>query len=153
MEPRRRREMIRGAAPLLAALFLAAQAAAGQSARPFYDVGRELRIEGTVADIRLEPRYNDRAPFLVVILEEAGTGKNYVVEVSPVWFLNVDVHKGERMKVLGSLTGTSAASGSVLAREFQCGGETIAVRDRNGFPNWSGGRAGQGFRRRRGASG
>ncbi len=63
--------------PVLAALVAvpaagqAGQAAAGH----FYDVDKEVRFEGTVREIVLEPRYKGAAPFLVLRVEEKGRAK------------------------------------------------------------------------------
>jgi len=109
----------------------------------FYDVDKEVRIEGSVLDVRMEPRYESRAPFLVVDLEEKGTRRTIRVEVSPAWFFGQDVHKGERLKIVGSPYGDGTAVVNLIAREVQLRGETIRVRDKNGFPSWSGGARGK----------
>lgn len=122
-------------------LRLAGQNAPTPDKPHFYDVDTEIKIEGTVADVKFEPRYDDRAPFLIVRLVEKGTGRTFLVEVSPAWFFDQDIHKGEPMRVTGSLlpgTDPSGAAG-LIAREVQYQGEKIAVRDKKGFPNWSGG--------------
>jgi len=88
----------------------------------------------------MEPRYEARAPFLVVILEEKDSKRKITIEVSPAWFFKEDIHKGERLKVVGSLYNSAAGAVNLIAREVQCRGRTITVRDRRGFPSWSGGR-------------
>lgn len=105
----------------------------------FYNVDNEVRIEGAIQNIRFEPRYKDKAPFLVVLLEDSSGGGTYSVEVSPSWFFDQDLHKGERVKVIGSLTGESEGMKSVIARQVNLRGETITLRDKKGFPSWSGG--------------
>jgi len=142
MEPLLRRKQI---AALAGALLLAAFASAegqvsGQTLPHFYDVDKETKIEGTVQDILMEPRYETRAPFLVVVLEEKDTKRRVTIEISPAWFFKEDIHKGERLKVVGSLYGSGEGSVNLIAREVQCRGRTISVRDKRGFPNWSGGR-------------
>jgi hypothetical protein len=136
-------------AVLAAALFFAAFAPAeyplsGQTPPHFYNVDKETRIEGTVQDILMEPRYEARAPFLVVILEEKDTRRKISVEVSPAWFFKEDIHKGERLRVVGSVYGPGEGLVNVIAREVQCRGRTITVRDKRGFPTWSGGRRNRG---------
>jgi hypothetical protein len=156
MEPRHRPEALtrRTAAALLAAVLGCASAWAGQTAptpdKPhFYDVDKEVRIEGTVAEVRFEPRYENRASFLIVRLAEKGTGRIYAVEISPAWFFDQDIHKGEPMKITGSLLPEADPSkpAGLIAREVQYQGEKTIVRDKRGFPSWSGGQMRRGRRR------
>jgi hypothetical protein len=107
----------------------------------FYDIDKEVKVEGIVADVRFESRYENRASFLVVRLAEKGTDRMFLVEISPAWFFDQDIHEGEPMRVTGSLLPSTDASGAanLIAREVQYQGEKIAVRDKRGFPNWSGG--------------
>jgi len=121
--------------------------AVGQQAG-FYDVDREVKIEGPVQDVRLEPRFENTQPFVVVKVEDKATGRTYTVEIAPAWFFDQDIHRGERLAVVGSLVSKAEASPVVMAREVQCRGETIRVRDRKGFPNWRGGAMRQGKRKR-----
>jgi len=142
MEPLRRRKQIAvvAGAIFFVVLVPARNRAFGQTPPHFYNVDKETRIEGTVEDILMEPRYEARAPFLVVILEEKDTRRRISVEVSPAWFFKEDIHKGERIKVVGSLYGSGEGIVNLIAREVQCRGRTITVRDKRGFPTWSGGR-------------
>lgn len=126
------------------ATVLAAQEAPAQAPDHFYNVDKEIRLDGTVQEIRLEPRYKDRAPFLILVLRTARAGELYTVEVSPSWFFGQDLHEGERLTVLGSL----AAEGTVLARQLRVRGETVIVRDKRGFPSWGAGAARQRGKRR-----
>ena len=118
---------------------LAAGSAAGQTAAPFYNVDKEIRIEATVREVILEPRYKGTAPFLVLAVEEAGSAKKYNVEVSPSWFFGQDIHGGEKVTVLGSLADVPEGVPTIIARELRLRGETIKLRDKRGFPNWQGG--------------
>jgi hypothetical protein len=130
-------------------LGLAGQTAPSPAQPHFYDVDAEIKVEGTVSDVRFEPRYENRAPFLIVRLSEKGTARTFVVEISPAWFFDEDIHKGEPMKVTGSRLPAADPSGAVglIAREVQYQGEKTAVRDKRGFPNWSGGQMRRGRRK------
>jgi len=123
--------------PILAALI--AGPAAGQTSAHFYNVDKEIRIEATVREVILEPRYKGTAPFLVLGVVEAGSAKKYNVEVSPSWFFGQDIHGGEKVTVVGSLAGGPEGVPTVIARELRLRGETIKLRDKRGFPNWQGG--------------
>lgn len=118
---------------------VAAGAAAGQGTGHFYDVDKEVRIEGVVRQISFESRYKGTAPFLVIGVEESGSAKRYSIEVSPSWFFGPDVHGGENVKIIGSLTEVPGGVPTVIAREIQLRGEIIKLRDKRGFPNWQGG--------------
>jgi hypothetical protein len=118
---------------------LVAGTAAAQSGGQFYNVDKEVRIDGTVREIILEPRYKGTAPFLVLGVEDSASAKRYNVEVSPSWFFGQDIHGGEKIKVVGSLSETPESVPTIIARELQLRGETFKLRDKRGFPNWQGG--------------
>jgi hypothetical protein len=105
----------------------------------FYNVDKEIRVEGAVQEVVFEPRYQGRAPFLIVLLEESGKDSVYSVEVSPSWFFDQDLHKGEKVRIIGSLAGEKDGVKTVIARQMNLRGETLTLRDKRGFPSWSGG--------------
>lgn len=113
----------------------------GQKTQHFYNIDTEIRVEGTIQEIIMEPRYKDTSPFLVVLLEEKKTQKIYQVEISPVWFFDRDFYKGESLTVKGSLYSSDGKSLNIIAREVQARGETLFLRDKHGFPNWRGGKS------------
>ena len=132
--------------PLLVAL--AAVPATGQVPGHFYNVDTEIGIEATVREIVLEPRYKGAAPFLVLRIEEKGLAKMSDIEVSPSWFFGDDIHAGERVKGVGSLSEGPDGARTIIARELQLRGETVTLRDKRGFPSWQGGPRGRrGIRR------
>ena len=137
--------------PLMAGLVAvpaAGQAAGQEPAGRFYDVDKEVRFEGTVREIVLEPRYKGTAPFLVLRIEEKGQAKMADIEVSPSWFFGDDIHAGERVKGVGSLSEDPDGARTIIARELQLRGETVTLRDTRGFPRWQGGPRGRrGIRR------
>jgi hypothetical protein len=130
--------VIRKALLVSIAVALAASPARAQS-RPFYNVDKEVRIEATVREVVLEPRYKGTAPFLVLRVAEAGSDRAYDVEIAPSWFFDQDVHGGEKVRIVGSLTEATGATPTIIARELQLRGETFKLRDKHGFPNWQGG--------------
>jgi hypothetical protein len=116
----------------------------------FYNVDSERRVEGVIREVLFEPRYEDRSPYLIVVLEEKKTGQIYKVELSPAWFFDHDLHKGEPAKIVGSFYAKDDEY-FLIARELQAGGETFRLRDSRGFPSWRGGpMKGKGQRRGRG---
>ncbi|MDD8030649.1 MAG: hypothetical protein PHQ25_01450 [Acidobacteriota bacterium] len=116
--------------------------------RPFYNVDREITIEGQIEDIRFEQRYEKRASFLILKVRDKNTGEVYEVETAPAWFFQVDLHKGENIRLIGSLAEVDGEQKKlIMAREMRVQNQTITLRDRRGFPAWSGG---QGRQRKRG---
>ena len=104
----------------------------------FYNLDTERQVEGVIQEVLFESKYENTAPFLVVVLKESGTSVIYRVEVSPAWFFDYDLHQGEPAKVTGSFYSKDASS-YLIARKLQAGGETFLLRDSRGFPNWRGG--------------
>lgn len=121
-------------------LFLVSLPSFGQKTENFYNVDQEIRIEGKIQNIVMEPRYKDKSPFLIVTLEEKDTKKLYTVEISPAGFFDQDFHKGEHLAVTGSLTSSGEMENNIIAREVQSRGETFILRDKHGFPTWRGGK-------------
>jgi hypothetical protein len=132
--------------PAIAAL-IAIPAAGQATTGHFYDVDKEVRFEGTVREIVLEPRYKGTAPFLVLRIEDRTRARMITIEVSPSWFFGEDVHGGERVKGIGSLSEAPDGTLTIIARELQFRGETLTLRDKRGFPGWQGGRGRKGPKR------
>jgi hypothetical protein len=112
----------------------------GQKTDHFYNVDKEIQIEGKIQTIAMEPRYKDNTPFLIITLEEKETKKIYTVEMSPAGFFDRDFYKGEHLAVTGALTSAKETGTNIIAREVQCRGETFILRDNHGFPTWRGGK-------------
>ncbi len=130
-------------------LILGVGMVAGQQVpQHFYNVDKEVSIRGTVREVIMKPRHQDTAPFLIVILEEKTSGKQYRVEISPVWFFEQDLYQGESLNITGSLVAEGIVN-LIMARQVRFRGEVMTVRDKHGFPNWSGGRGRQKGRRKR----
>jgi hypothetical protein len=121
------------------ALIVFASLTFAQQMQHFYNVDKEITIEGTIQQISMEPLYKNRSPFLIVILEQKETKQQYRVEISPVWFFEQDLHQGESFVVTGSLYTTDEGTQNVIAREIRFRGATLILRDKHGFPNWRGG--------------
>ena len=134
---------------LLMILLLVSLPSFGQKTENFYNVDQEIRIEGKIQKIVMEPRYKDNSPFLIVSLEEKSTKKLYTIEISPVGFFDQDFHKGEHLIVTGSLTSSGETEKNVIAREVQSKGETFILRDKHGFPTWRGGKGQMGRKGKR----
>ena len=123
---------------LLAICLLAPLSSHSQETEHFYNVDKEIRIEGKIQRIVMEPRYKNTSPFLIVFLEDKDSKKVYTIEISPVWFFDHDFHQGEHLRIIGSLTSSGETAQHVIAREVQSKGETLILRDKHGFPTWRG---------------
>ena len=121
-------------------LMLSSHLSFGQTKESFYNVDQEIRIEGKIQKIAMEPRYKDKSPFLILTIEEKGTKKIFTVEMSPAGFFERDFYKGEILTVTGSLTYSGEMENNIIAREVQSRGETFILRDKHGFPTWRGGK-------------
>ena len=131
--------MMRKAGVILIMMFLLVSLPSfGQKTEHFYNVDKEIRVEGKIQKIVMEPRYKDKSPFLIVTLEEKDTKKLYTVEISPAGFFDQDFHKGEHLIITGSLTSSGEKEMNLIAREVQSKGETFILRDKHGFPTWRG---------------
>lgn len=121
-------------------LTLSLDLAFSQESQHFYDVDKEMKIEGTIQKIVMEPRYKNTSPFLIVFLDEKKSRISYKVELSPKRFFDYDLHKGENLTVTGSFYQTGVNNLNIIAREVRLRGETLFLRDKHGFPNWRGGK-------------
>jgi len=66
--------------PVLA--LLAGAPTLDQAPGHFYNIDTEIRVEATVREIVLEPRYKGTAPFLVLRVEESGGSRTFDVEIA-----------------------------------------------------------------------
>ncbi|MBC7348798.1 MAG: hypothetical protein H5U05_02365 [Candidatus Aminicenantes bacterium] len=130
------------------------QSAAGRQEQPpasrhhFYNVDREVTIEGQVEDIKFESRYESRSSFLILMVKDKISNELVEVETAPAWFFRTDIHQGEKIRLVGSLAGEQKEGRKlVIAREMRISNQTITLRDRRGFPAWSRGQV-----RRRGTA-
>lgn len=122
---------------ILSALLFFSADALGQPNKVFYNIDKEITILGSVKEIIMEPRYKNTAPFLIVKLAERKTQTLYTVEICPTWFFNKDIHQGETLQAIGSLS-RRGENNLLVARTVKFKGEMFILRDKHGFPNWSG---------------
>jgi hypothetical protein len=108
--------------------------------QPYYNIDRETTIEGQVEDLKFESRYEGKAHFLILLVKDKKTDEVIEIETAPAWFFQADIHRGERIKLIGALIEDSQGKKMVMAREIKIKNRTIILRDRRGFPAWSGGK-------------
>lgn len=122
-----------------------AQDQQSQTRPHFYNVDREVSIEGRVEELKFEARYEGKGYFLILTVMDKNNNELVEVETAPAWFFRIDIHKGERIRLIGSLAEEQEGSKKlVIAREMKINNQTITFRDRRGFPAWN---RGQGQRK------
>lgn len=111
----------------------------------FYDVDREVTIEGQIEDLRFENRYEGKGNFLVLLVKEKSGGEPGGGGNGPGLVLPHRPSQRRKIRLVGSVTEEGKDGRKlVIARELRIGNQTITLRDRRGFPTWS---RGQGRRR------
>lgn len=111
-----------------------------QASKPqahFYNVDREVTIEGQVEDLKFDTRYEGKSHFLILMVRDKISGELIEVETAPAWFFQTDIHKGENIRLVGSVVEENQGKKLMLAREIKINNRTIILRDRRGFPAWS----------------
>jgi hypothetical protein len=122
----------------------------------YYRVDKIITVTGEITDIKTEKSYH-RSYFTVVYLKEEKSNRVYKIEISPDWYCNLDLVKGQKIRVTGSLN-KIGNNDLVMTQFLVFQGKTYHFRDKSGFPLWRGKgrfykRAGQRRRRRQGGGG
>jgi hypothetical protein len=74
------------------------------------------------------------------MLVQTDDGKHTRVQVGPVWYLehqHLDIKENARIQVTGAQV-EIAGQPVLMAREVQCNGQVVTLRDVQGIPVWSG---------------
>ena len=108
----------------------------GETGPPKYDLHTEAKMKGTVDEVKLPAKGNDRE--VVHLLMKNGE------EVVDLYFcpkafmddMGVSFSKGDELAVTGSKVKYGGAD-LVLAREVVRGTETLVLRDEKGNPVWN----------------
>ena len=108
----------------------------GETGPPKYDLHTEAKMKGTVDEVKLPAKGNDRE--VVHLLMKNGE------EVVDLYFcpkafmddMGVSFSKGDELAVTGSKVKYGGAD-LVLAREVVKGTETLVLRDEKGDPVWN----------------
>ena len=107
---------------------------------PKYDVAHQVKIQGTVEEVREVP--GDYEGTHLLVKTEQGL---VLVQVAPAAFLreiDTSYKQGDVVQVVGAkaLDGTEE---QVLAREITIGVNTVTLRDDKGVPVWAGWKPGK----------
>ena len=133
---------------LISILAFSAASLNAQQPQHFYNKDTEITLEGRVERIILEPRYEGASKFLILVVRSS-RGQDYICEVSPSWFFSKDFHKGEHLNITGSSYQGEGGAAHLIVRQIRFQGELMVFRDKNGFPNWRGGKGKAQPKRRR----
>ena len=127
-------------AAMTALLLILPQATAAQrnlNTGPKYDIANEVKIKGTIEDIREVP--GEFQGTHLVVKTDTGT---VLVRLAPADFLkemDVSFNKGDAVVVTGAKAPDSTATEEVImAREIIVGTNDTTLRDDKGVPVWVG---------------
>jgi hypothetical protein len=114
---------------------LSAVVASAQAAKtgPKYDPSKEVKIKGTVAEVK-EFSGATEATLLVV---KSGD-KNVIVRLAPAEFLKeIDcwIKTGDQVEIVGAKV-PDATQDEIMARQVVFGNNTMVLRDEKGVPIW-----------------
>jgi DNA/RNA endonuclease YhcR with UshA esterase domain len=101
-----------------------------------YDPKREATIQGTIEEVAVYDSATTPGSTHVTIRTQDGA--SVVALMGPAEYLqqhNVTLRAGEPVKLTGSRM-TFEGQDTVIARQIQAGGHSLAVRDRKGQPQW-----------------
>jgi len=138
--------------------FLGVAGLNAQTRARYYDISKEVTIEGKVIEVKNITSLN-RRNLIKQITVETKDKKRYTVELGPDYVV-AKVKINDEVKITGSYTEVPGKGKLVLAREMvnTHTRERFRLRDENGFPQWSGrnggmrraGRSSLGRKQRRG---
>lgn len=127
-------------AAMAALLLMLAPATAAQknlNTGPKYDIANEVKITGTIEDIRDVPGEFEGTH--LVVKTDTGT---VLVRLAPAAFLkdmDVSFNKGDQVVVTGAKAADSTSTEEVImAREIIVGTNDTTLRDDKGIPVWVG---------------
>lgn len=104
---------------------------------PFYDLKSEVKINGTMESFEVFRGRGARGGLEITLND--GKDKQ-IVHVGPTWYLddlNLDVNNGDKLEVFGSKIEVNGKT-IILASKITQNGKTYSLRDKYGFPKWSG---------------
>jgi len=103
---------------------------------PKYDVHTEIKIKGSVEEVRLPPKGSEKEAAYLLVRNATETVDVYLCPKSFLDDMGVTFGKGDEI----ALTGSKVKQGDadlVLAREVVKGTDTLVLRDAKGNPVWN----------------
>ena len=120
---------------LAGCMVLATSSLLAQNTGPKYDFANEVKLKGTVEDVKVIP-----GPYEGVHVMLKTATETILVHLAPGGFLKMlefNVAKGDTLEVTGCKI-TGEAGPEVLAREVVSGNNDMTLRDKKGAPAWAG---------------
>lgn len=102
---------------------------------PKYDPANEVKIKGTVDDIKIVPGALEGVHFVL-----KSSTETILVHVAPEKFLSemeTTFNKGDVVEVLGCKIKDPDGNDELLARQINRGTDELLVRDKKGKPIWT----------------
>jgi len=103
---------------------------------PKYDLQTEAKIKGTIEEVQLPPKGNEKQSVHLLLKSGTDTTDVYLCPKSFMDEMGMDFTKGDEI----TLTGSKVKQGEtdlVLAREVAKGNNTFVLRDAKGGPVWN----------------
>ncbi|HEY3930315.1 MAG TPA: hypothetical protein VGL89_18225 [Candidatus Koribacter sp.] len=120
---------------LAVSLVLATSSLLAQNSGPKYDFNNEVKLKGTVDEIKMVPGEFEGVHVMLKTATET-----ILVHIAPEGFLKMldfTVNKGDALEVTGcKITGEFGPE--ILAREVVAGNNSLTLRDKKGLPAWAG---------------
>lgn len=120
---------------LFAATASAQKNQASASRAPKYDLSTEVKIKGTVDELKLPPKGSEKEIAHLLIKSGAETVDVYLCPKSFFDDMGMAFNKGDELGITGSKVKQDGAD-VVLAREVIKGNDTFVLRDDKGSPVW-----------------
>ena len=104
----------------------------------YFQVDKVKTLKGEITKIKREKSYfKDNFIILYLKVKDKLGEEIYRVEVSPEWFFAMDLMKGSKVEVTGSISKVNDQS-LIMTQSITYMGERYKFRDKNGFPLWRG---------------
>jgi hypothetical protein len=120
---------------LAGCMVLATSSLFAQKTGPKYDFANEVKLKGTVEEIKMVP-----GDFEGVHVMLKTSSETILVHLAPEGFLKMldfIANKGDALEITGcKITGEMGPE--VLAREVVSGNNSMTLRDKKGLPAWAG---------------
>src|SRR5215475_13315661 len=110
--------------------------AMGQSTAPKYDLATEAKMKGTVQDLKLPDKGNDKEAAHITLKTTDATFDVYLCPKSFLDDIGSTLAKGDEVNLTGSKIKQDGVD-LVLAREVVKGTDTLVLRDDKGKPVWN----------------
>ena len=107
----------------------------GQSNVPKYDLATETKMKGTVQELKLPEKGNEKQGARLTLKTGADTLDVYLCPKSFLDDMGSTIGKGDDVTLTGSKVKQDGAD-LILAREVVKGNDTLVLRDDKGKPVW-----------------